>query len=257
MFQRYIGIDYSGAATADSPLPGLRAYVAERDTPPVEARPTSGRARHWTRRGLATWLLEQLSREPPTLVGIDHGFGLPLAYIERHGLPRTWRAVLDDFCEAWPTDEPGVRVEEVRRCAVGDGSRRRGHARWRRLTDRRAGAKSVFHFDVPGSVAKSTHAGLPFLRDLLKRCSRPIHAWPFDGWRPPADRHVLVEAYPSLWRDSYAQDDRTNDQHDAYVIATHLRELDRTGGLSALFEPKLSETERAVASVEGWIFGVA
>jgi hypothetical protein len=37
-----------------------------------------------------------------------------------------------------------------------------GNARWRRLTEERAGgAKSVFHFDVQGSVAKSTHAGIP------------------------------------------------------------------------------------------------
>ena len=35
-------------------------------------------------------------------------------------------------------------------------------ARWRRLTEERAGGtKSVFHFDVRGSVAKSTHAGIP------------------------------------------------------------------------------------------------
>jgi hypothetical protein len=40
-----------------------------------------------------------------------------------------------------------------------------GNARWRRLTEERAGsAKSVFHFDVQGLVAKSTHAGIPWLR---------------------------------------------------------------------------------------------
>ena len=39
---------------------------------------------------------------------------------------------------------------------------RMGNARWRRLTEERAGsAKSVFHFDVQGSVAKSTHSGFP------------------------------------------------------------------------------------------------
>jgi len=43
------------------------------------------------------------------------------------------------------------------------------NARWRRLTEHRAGAKSVFHFDVQGSVAKSTHAGLPWLRYIRSR----------------------------------------------------------------------------------------
>ena len=37
--------------------------------------------------------------------------------------------------------------------------------RWRRLTEERSGsAKSVFHFDVQGSVAKFTPAGIPWLR---------------------------------------------------------------------------------------------
>ncbi len=41
---------------------------------------------------------------------------------------------------------------------------------WRRLSEERSGsAKSVFHFNVPGSVAKSTHAGLPWLRFIRQR----------------------------------------------------------------------------------------
>lgn len=49
------------------------------------------------------------------------------------------------------------------------GAARCGHSRWRRLTEIRAGGKSVVHFDVPGSAAKSTHAGIPWLRFLRKR----------------------------------------------------------------------------------------
>jgi hypothetical protein len=46
----------------------------------------------------------------------------------------------------------------VRDGVMGNGAARVGNARWRRLTEERAGsAKSVFHFDVQGSVAKSTH----------------------------------------------------------------------------------------------------
>ena len=45
-----------------------------------------------------------------------------------------------------------------------------GNARRRRLTEERAGgAKSVFHFDVQRSVAKSTHAGIPWLRFIRQR----------------------------------------------------------------------------------------
>ncbi len=38
-FQRYIGIDYSGAKTPDSSLKGLRAYEASRESLPVEVEP--------------------------------------------------------------------------------------------------------------------------------------------------------------------------------------------------------------------------
>jgi hypothetical protein len=38
-FERYIGIDYSGAETPDASLRGLRIYVADRTSQPVEIPP--------------------------------------------------------------------------------------------------------------------------------------------------------------------------------------------------------------------------
>jgi hypothetical protein len=40
-FERYIGIDYSGAATPTSSLKGLRVYEADRVTSPHEVQPPS------------------------------------------------------------------------------------------------------------------------------------------------------------------------------------------------------------------------
>ena len=37
-FDLYIGIDYSGAQTPTSSLKGLRVYIADRTSPPVEVR---------------------------------------------------------------------------------------------------------------------------------------------------------------------------------------------------------------------------
>jgi hypothetical protein len=96
------------------------------------------------------------------------------------------------------------------------------HARWRRLAEERAGAKSVFHFDVPGSVAKSTHAGLPWLQYLRKELGSRVHMWPFDGWSAPAGNSLLAEAYPSLWSKTYPMEQLSPDQHDAYTIAAWL-----------------------------------
>ena len=132
-----------------------------------------------------------------------------------------------------------------------------GNARWRRLTEVRAGsAKSVFHFDVPGSVAKSTHAGLPWLRYLRSEVGDRVHFWPFDGWDVPVGRSVVVEVYPSLWSRSLAREGRDADQHDAYSVAAWLQRADHAGSLAEFFEPSLTAAERAVAQVEGWILGV-
>lgn len=161
-FARHVGIDYSGAETPTASLKGLRVYLAEGDAPPVEVPPPSSPRKYWTRKGIAGWLLERLSEDVPTLVGIDHGFSFPLRYFETHGLLPDWPHFLDDFQRHWPTDEDHVYVEFIRDGIAGNGAARMGHARWRRLTEERAGgAKSVFHFDVQGSVAKSTHAGIP------------------------------------------------------------------------------------------------
>jgi len=169
-FDRYIGIDYSGAQTPTSSLKGLRVYLADRASSPVEVYPPASPRKYWTRRGVAEWLAVRLVEGQPTLVGIDHGFSFPLRYFETHGLPFDWPAFLDDFQRHWPTDEDHTYVDFVREGVCGNGAARSGKRRWRRLTEERAGAaKSVFHFVVQGSVAKSAHAGLPWLRYLRQR----------------------------------------------------------------------------------------
>jgi hypothetical protein len=181
-FARYIGIDYSGAQTPTSSLKGLRVYLAEGGASAVEVPPARSPRWYWTRRGIAEWLIKRLAEDIPTLVGIDHGFSFPLRYFERHGLKPDWPAFLDDFQRHWPTDHEHNYVDFIRDGLRGHGAARTGNARWRRLTEERAGgAKSVFHFDVPGSVAKSTHAGIPWLRFIRMGLGSRVHFWPY-GW---------------------------------------------------------------------------
>jgi hypothetical protein len=256
-FERYIGIDYSGAATCDSSLPGLRVYVGQGRAEPREITPPPSPRKYWTRRGLAEWLATQLAEPHATLVGIDHGLSFPLPYFEAYALSGNWQAFLDDFCAHWPTDQLGVRVDCIRKGNVGNGGARMGNARWRRLCETRSRrAKSVFHFDVQGSVAKSTHAGLPFVR-YLRRELREVHVWPFDGWTIAPGRSAIAEVYPALWSADFARDGRSSDQHDAYVVAAALARADHDGTLSTLLRPKLTRAERAQASVEGWILGLS
>ncbi len=256
-FKRFIGIDYSGAETPTASLKGLRVYIATSDAPPVEVPPPPSPRKYWTRKGIAEWLVERLAEDVPTLVGIDHGFSFPLRYFEAHGLKPDWPAFLDDFQRHWPTDQDHAYVDFVREGVIGNGAARAGNARWRRLTEQRAGgAKSVFHFDVQGSVAKSTHAGIPWLRFIRHGLGRRVHFWPFDGWHTPAGGSAMAEVYPSLWRRAFPLKARTGDQHDAFCIAAWLSHADRDGTLAGFMKPDLSPAERAAAEVEGWILGV-
>jgi hypothetical protein len=256
-FHRYIGIDYSGARTPTESLKGLRVYLADAASPPREVPPRPSPRRYWTRRGVAEWLAARLTEDRPTLVGIDHGFSFPLEYFKRHRVPHDWPVFLDDFQNHWPTDQDHVCVDFVRDGVTGNGAARTGNSRWRRLTECRAGsAKSLFHFDVPGSVAKSTHAGLPWLRYLRQHVGHAVHFWPFDGWGLPRGRSVVAEVYPALWSGAFEREGRTNDQHDAYAVAAWAQRAEQDGRLAAAFDPSLTPGDRATAQIEGWILGV-
>jgi hypothetical protein len=255
-FCRYIGIDYSGAETPTASLRGLRVYMADQASPPAEVQPPPSPRKYWTRRGIVEWLVKRLSEDQLTIVGIDHAFSFPLRYFEVHRLQPDWQAFLDDFQRHWPTDNDNTYVEFVRNGTCGNGVDRSGNTRWRRLTEERAGAKSVFHFDVPGSVAKSTHAGLPWLRYIRHQIGDLVHFWPFDGWEIPAGQSVVAEVYPSLWSRGFAREDRTADQHDAYSVAAWMRQADLDGSLAEFFKPSLTPAEKTNAQLEGWILGI-
>jgi hypothetical protein len=255
-FDRYVGIDYSGAKAPTSSPRGLRVFMADRASTPTEVNPPPSPRKYWTRPGVAQWLVEALRRSELSLVGIDHGFSFPIKYFETHRLAHDWDAFLDDFHHHWPTDEDNTYVEFVRDGQCGHGAARTGENRWRRLTEIRARAKSVFLFDVQGSVAKSTHAGLPWLRFIRRALGLRVHFWPFDGWSIPRGKSAIVEVYPSLWNLRYPPEGRTTDQHDAWSVAEQLKLLDCNGTLSEVLSPRLSGRERTVAEIEGWILGV-
>ena len=109
---------------------------------------------------------------------------------------------------------------------------------------------------MQGSVAKSTHSGLPWLRYLRRRFSDIVHFWPFDGWDVPPNRSVIAEVYPSLWSKTFPRARRTSDQQDAFATAEWLRRADANGTLTRFFGPELEPHERKAAEIEGWILGV-
>jgi len=92
-FGRCIGIDYSGAQTPSASLKGLRAYMADQASPPVEVQPPPGprkywtasagaicsRAvqpppgprKYWTRRGLAEFFRPDLAPDEREVAGVE------------------------------------------------------------------------------------------------------------------------------------------------------------------------------------------
>ncbi len=110
-FERYIGIDYSGAETCDSSPKGLRVYMADHLSEPHEVAPRQSPRKHWTRKEIAQWLVESLSESPVTQAGIDRGFSFPLRYFQKHDVPHDWPVFLDDFQKHWPTDHDNTAVD--------------------------------------------------------------------------------------------------------------------------------------------------
>ena len=260
-FERYIGIDYSGAETPESRIKGLQIYEASQNAEPSPVRPGLP-FRNWSRQHVAHWLLAELQRGAPLLIGIDHGFSFPLSYFERYTLD-SWPAFLDDFCRYWPTDQRYCYVDFIR-----DGMWWRNHPKppgerigstdELRLCERwTSSAKSVFQFDMQGSVAKSTHSGIPWLRFLRERMGDQLFFWPFDGWQPPSGVSVIAEVYPSIFRKRYPKNERTVDEQDAYSVARWFEESARRGILDRYFDPQLTLPERRIAALEGWILGVS
>ena len=132
LFERYIGIDYSGAETPTSSLKGLRVYMGDRKSRPVQVQPPPSPRKYWTRRGIAEWLVERFTENVTTLARIDHGFSFPLRYFEVHHLSPDWPTFLDDFQRHWPTDGDHTYVDFVRDGNCGNGAARSGNTRWRR-----------------------------------------------------------------------------------------------------------------------------
>ena len=270
-FDRYIGIDYSGAQTSVTQLNGLAVCRVVGVAQPEIVPSSEDGYDISTRDGLARWLVQRL-REPNvrTLVGIDHGFSFPMQYFVRypHLLPWGWVDFLDDFQRYWPADDPRKAMSHLiarNRILRGreDPERRWGDGTWFRLTDP-LGAASVFDFDaMQRNVAQSTHAGLPWLRHIRQALhAGPVNVrfWPFDRWEAPENQSAVVEVYPALWNRPYRQDsDRlglNSHQRDAYSVARWMSETDRNGVLGQYFGPNLDDGQRIQAWREGWIFGV-
>jgi len=253
MFENYIGIDYSGAGTPEKRNKALQIFMTSGDAEPAKERTDDRSSWNWNRKEIAHWCLEQLKNTNQTIIGIDHAFSFPVSYMERYDISN-WNHFLDDFYTRWPTDKNNTTVESLR-----ENNERTGKSDEFRLTENwTPSAKSVFQFDMTGQVAKSSHAGIPWLRFLRNHpdLSGKVHFWPFDGFAIPRRMSVIAEVYPAIFRRRFPKTYKSGDEHDAYSITRWFQKMDHRGILSQYFNPPLTKDEMDQAKLEGWILGI-
>jgi len=128
-FTRHIGIDYSGAQTAERRLKALQVYESrDGGKPDRVSTPTKG-AKNWTRLEVAQFCASAIESGEPVIIGIDHAFSFPMSYMQRYGI-KSWDQFLDDFMRHWPTADPNTYVDFLR-----DGNLRTGEASELRLCE--------------------------------------------------------------------------------------------------------------------------
>jgi|APFre7841882590_1041340.scaffolds.fasta_scaffold22424_2 hypothetical protein len=98
------------------------------------------------------------------------------------------------------------------------------------------------------------HAGRRFLAGIDHSLSFPGSY--FKRREPAAGKSVIVEVYPSIFRSRYPREDRTADEQDAFATARWMADMAERGALAQYFSPPLSDAERTLAGLEGWILGV-
>lgn len=257
-FDLFAGVDYSGARTPLSRSQTLQVYATDRVASSEMVKSpaaTSTRHRSWNRKEIADWIVSTVMSGTTLIVGVDHGFSFPITYFERYGIS-SWDDFLDDFVHYWPTDGDNITVDTIRHGDAGLPNRTGANTDLRLCEKWTPSAKSVFLFDVQGSVAKSTHAGLPWLRHIRSQLRTKVHFWPYDGWEIPEGKSVIAEVYPSVFRRRFPVEERSPDQHDAYSVSEWLATAASSDILKRYLDPPLSKEERETANLEGWILGV-
>jgi hypothetical protein len=248
-FQQYIGVRYSGRKDPGDPIREIKVFAAVENHEIFRELNQGHPSGRWSRRDLAEWLLAKVTSGEPVVVGLDHAFSFPQSYMDRNDL-KSWSVFLRDFEANWPTREVSVRELLPGNPRTGDPDEHRLTGQWT------AFPKSVFQFDIQDSLAKATHAGLPWI-DYLRRAGDRAHFWPFDGFEVPRGRSVLAEVRPARLRNRYRKEDLSAQEQDAYAVCAWFQERDQLGLLRPYFTPPLSPEEQDRARLEGWILGVA
>ena len=187
MFEHIISVDWSGAAKEDKRV-NLRVafFDAASDQEYIlDDNTGSKQAKSWSRASFRRWLIEWLMHNPPTLVAMDFGFGLPwgadTALFDVDG----WRAILREFGRLYAakgTARATAQAINAQPCFGGHGPFRFDDSRndfrfgldygvaYYRLTELIAPqAISQWYLGSGGTVGFHSITGMAAIDDLIKR----------------------------------------------------------------------------------------
>ncbi len=267
-FDRFIGIDWSGARGARHP--SIQIAVAESgDAPPVVVLPPSG---VWSRQAVLDWLSGQSG---DVLAGMDAGFGFA-ALPGLDGPARALWAEVDRICVD-DADLGGHSFIAHRRdlfwAGVADGPRaERAHLR---LTERVYAASRLgqptSNFVLLGA-SQVGKASLSAMR-LLHRLDWPV--WPFDP--VPASGPVMLEIYAQAFARMAGTRGKIRDRVTLDGALAHFGSALMPGGFPQTFPDHVGDAVitaaglrtiagdarwwtpsglEQIAETEGWTFGV-
>jgi len=220
-FERFIGVDWSGARGPS--LPGLQAAVCVTGTAPptLVSDPTPGRV-NWRRDNLQAWITERLAEDRPTLVGLDFAFAYPYcdqgAYfpgvVNGPAEPAALWAEIDRLCQ----DGPGLYggpFYSTPRATYASYLRYQtytGDCFEERFRETEYECQHTYHtrpacvFVCVGgnSVGIGSIAGMRLLHHICQPDARTLAIWPFQDRKEEA--HTVVEIFPRLF---YIQSEHT------------------------------------------------
>lgn len=287
-FERYIGIDWSGAK--GSHLRGLQVALCERGTsPPKLITPASGG--DWHREKLIRWVIEEAANTR-ILVGADFGFAYPYLdkgayfpeYPESPKSALTLWQTIEKICSNEPDfyagpfyKSPDAPLREYLHYPRHKGSHFNHRLRRteRAATSIHATPACMFKCIGKGQVGVGSAAGMRALHFFATNHNNILSIWPFDSL--VESKSILVEIFPRLFFTLAKKDPQkwsdistvnavlkhfgseplmqgatigSEDEVDAIVSAAALRFL--SCSVSAWHPQGLDEeTQR----LEGWIFG--
>jgi len=282
IFNVYIAVDFSGSKNSAWQQRSIAFAEWERSLSPYVQK-------GFTRPNVVDYLLERIIDHNRSgkrvLCGFDFQYSFPNGFWHAlTGLPDTWTNILQGISKGVSdlppiTEQPESNARqwaevanhriaslmEIKRgpfwganfSQVKDPKFPFLHAPFKefRLVEKLSqGFKPIFKIGGKGAVGLQSLCGMPYLFHIRQICLQEhisLHCWPFDGWDPTGSTHLLVEWYPALYNQG-----SKSDELDALACVEWARNIDDQEMLSNYLISPLTHSNKAQATIEGWVLGI-